>query len=214
MTRAFPLFVFSAAHAVLLCSAVGKPMDSKAAEKLPALRLLVQEVKSGVSLNDKELALLQECLHQSDPVLVAVAAWCIERLGSKADELQAKLANIPPSVGDMARAFVTLAQESKRLRSYSNEQRIARYAELTKDSNPYLRIEAAKALTTVDPVRGKSVLSELARKEDKQTQIDAKRALRAMDVSDQETATAKLPYRDEQYETVLSIVDDSSHHSK
>jgi len=175
------------------------PMDTVEAEKLPQLKSLVQSM---------ETEKLRECLQSNDPVLVSIASWSVLKLGSAGDVLQSEISKVPEKLGDMPDAFVTLAKEEKSAQQLDVNHRKERLEKLAASENPYLRIEAAKRILQMDKVTGRKLLTKLAEAPVKsQSVTEASRELRKLDKSEGTNTGEPLPYTDEQYETVLSIIE-------
>lgn len=181
-----------------------EPMDMKAAEMLAPIKGVVRNVKAHVPVPNQGVALLRTCLQSGDPVLISIAAWCVMQMGSQGDELQPDLANLAPKTGDMTYAFVTLAKGSRLARNQTLEERQAHLRALANSDNPILTVEAAKALVRIDHAAGRTLLRTLAQQSRGETAVEASRALGRLESS----RTPQLPYSDEKYETVLSIVEE------
>lgn len=188
--------------------AYAEPMDTVAAEKLPQLKSLVQSIRIGNALSSTEVEKLRECLRSGDPVLVSIASWCVFKLGPQGDILQPAISEVPEKLGDMPDAFVTLAKEGKSARQLDLNQRKERLEKLAATENPYLKVEAAKRLLQIDKVAGRELLTRLAEAPAKaQAATEASRELRKLDKSEGKNTVEPLPYTDERYETVLSIIE-------
>lgn len=181
-------------------------MDGRAAQRLPEYRSLVQSIEGGKTLASQQIGSLREGLQSNDPVLTSIAAWCISKMGPEGDALRPLLNSIKTGDDSMTRAFLTLAETSGELRSASLADKIRRYTALAAESNPYLKVEAAKLLLKFDRKKGKEVLARQTRDNESVTRVSASRALRAVQMADGETPVLPMPSGDELYETVLSVI--------
>ncbi len=183
-----------------------KPMDTKASEKLSLLRPITDTIKTGRPISEGEVQVLHDCLLSEDPVLIAVAAWCVREMGSQGDILQADLDKVSSHVEDMTRAYVTLAKEQRRLREASTAQRVQRLTDLAQQSNPYVRLESAKMLSRLDRKAAVAIMDHLSRNGSDPTSGEATRALRSMKQA--EATPRPKPTSNERYALVLSLTEE------
>ncbi len=79
---------------------------------------------------------------------------------------------------------------------------------LTTSKNSYLKVEAAKNLLNIDKSAGKKLLAKLAKEtSNTQSSTEASRELLKIEKMEGKHTPEPLPYTDERYETVLSIIE-------
>ena len=105
----------------------------------------------------------------------------------------------------MASAFLTLANENKRLRVLSKDQKTEFLLSLAKSENFCLRIETARTLVKIDQIAGKRLLGQLAKSRDQTEAMEAKRQLQNLVAV--KGVAAMPPMLGDQYELVLSIIE-------
>lgn len=187
-----------------------EPMDMRAADMLPPLKAVIQQIQSGTPATPEAMALVHTCLQSGDPVLVSLAAWSVTLMGIQGDEFRPELEKLAPRKGEMAYAFVTLAREVQRSRDQTKAEKITRLQRLTDSDNAILNVEAAKAVVRIDPAAGRKLLDSLAKQSRGQTAVEASRALTRLDAPEASSPVPPLPYSDEKYETVLSVLGEAT----
>ncbi|NLL82776.1 MAG: hypothetical protein GX230_00870 [Lentisphaerae bacterium] len=122
-----------------------KPMDTRAAENIPELRRIVENVRKGGSLSQKDRNFLIQCLDSRDPVLLSASAWIVGEERRPDELLIGKLNAIQKTkLDDMTIAFVRIAFEKVEAKAHG--QRWLPSKESRNSTNLYLMIEATRAL--------------------------------------------------------------------
>lgn len=184
--------------------AYAKPMDAKEAEKLPDIEKILVSVCSSGRLDSSERKDIESYLSSSNGVIVSLGAWitaqskdCETELCSVA-ESNAKIANL------MAQAFIRLLLIKKKASTVDSDKTVSSLELCLKDHNPYLRIEAAKAIYRIDARKGMQFIRTLLA--DKSI-IARGEAFRQLDMLGQAGDAEPVPMPDEEYELLLSIIE-------
>jgi len=124
--------------------------------------------------------------------------------------LEPDLKRVTAKDDSMPAAFVTLAEAGLSLRDASPTEKVNYYSRLASKNNSYLQVEAAKMVAKIDWNAGKILLGRFAEEKGSGAYVSANNWLRAMQVADGEAAVRPLPPSDELYETVLSVIGETT----
>src|SRR5207302_1988488 len=141
----------------------GMPMDSDATRRLPQIAAIVEKVKSGTAPDRSDEEKLYAELEGGQPALAALSIWALGE--TRQDKYVDKLSSVSDHLGGLASAFATIAlakcspdweaTKTKKLKSF-----------LSKMDNPYLPIEAARELASIDPSAAADSLQKILEQPD------------------------------------------------
>jgi len=198
------IFTLSVLFLVRLLPA--RPIDSKAAEDLPALQEIIVQIQANRSLSPAQIADLTTKLQADEPVIVALAAWALSHANAPRDQTVQQLEKIEPSTYGVSAAFVKIARV---LLTEKNPARLAaRLKELSTNENPYLQVETAKELIKTDSGAAKAILEKVASDSANPARNEARRALKTIDPARQ--VPPPDPIEDDAYEALLTFLEASS----
>jgi hypothetical protein len=183
----------------------GKPMDTKAAEKISQIRPVLARVREKGKMVDDDRKLLSGIIDSGDPVLISLAAYIVGESEGEDTVLCEKLAAFlekENAVAELPQAFIQLALRERELRGKPQRVRIEGLKELVKQQNPYLKIEAAKRILSLDRSQGRSVLTDIKSTGD----VRLKREVDRLLLKTKESKQSTTPLSDEQYALVLSVI--------
>lgn len=189
----------------VLLYAQAKPMDAKAARELPNIEKILVSVCSSGRLDSSERKDIESYLFSSsNGVIVSLAAWITTQSKDCETGLCACAESNAGRVDLMSQAFIRLLLIRKSV-STGDPSRMVPLLELClKDTNPYLRIEAAKEIYKIDNRKGIRLFRTLLTDES----IFARgEAFRQLDVLGQAGDAEPVPMPDEEYELLLSIIE-------
>ena len=204
-----PVFIILGIMALLgsVLPVHAEPMDSEAAKNIPELKKLFFCVRDKGRLTDQNRLVVEANIASDDPVLVSLAVCIVAE--SKGDEtnLCAKVEDILNKSRAMPQAFIQLMLAKKKTEGKSMSERMAALETLLREPNPYLRVEAAKALLKNDPQKGEDALRTLL----SDNSIIAKgEAFRQLHRIGKDANAVPVPMPDERYEFLLSIIENSN----
>ncbi|HHX98494.1 MAG: HEAT repeat domain-containing protein [Kiritimatiellia bacterium] len=187
----------------LAVCAYAKPMDAKAAEKIPELRQIAMNIRGGESLSQEERGVIGQCIDSKDPVLLSISAWIIGEENGGDEGLSEKLKVVGQGkLDDMSLAFIRIALEKRDAKRQGHQWVPSK--ELQDDPNPYLRIETTRALLRSRPDEGMAALRKI--QADEQPLIKAAAANLSAVGTSTPTTNCRVPMIDERYELLLSVI--------
>lgn len=204
LTRQLLIALGGLAWLCLSFGAQAKPMDAEAAKRIPELKNALLAVRDRGQLSDQDRLVIEANLGSGDPVLVSLAAYVVAE--SKGDEtnLCARAEAVLKKTEAMPQAFIRLMLAKKKIQGKSASERITAIEPLLKESNPYLRAEAAKELSKNDTRKGEDALRTLLSDDSPIVKGEAFRQLHKIGKA---TNAVPVPMPDERYELLLSIIE-------
>ena len=188
----------------VLLYAQAKPMDAKAGRELPNIEKILVSVCSSGRLDSSERKDIESYLSSSNGVIVSLAAWITAQSKDCETGLCACAESNAGRVDLMSQAFIRLLLIRKSV-STGDPSRMVPLLELClKDTNPYLRIEAAKEIYRINARKGMQFIRTLLA--DKSI-IARGEAFRQLDMLGQAGDAEPVPMPDEEYELLLSIIE-------
>jgi hypothetical protein len=179
-------------------------MDTEAGKKLLELESTLAAVRLHGALSDTDRRAIEVNLSSGDPVLVSLAACIIAESKGEEANLCARAEGVLKSAEAMPQAFIRLMLTTKKVADKNPAQKTASIEPLLKDTNPYLRVEAAKQLLRTDPRKGEEALKTLLSDDS----IIAKgEAFRHLHERGKAANAVPVPMPDERYELLLSIIE-------
>jgi hypothetical protein len=140
--------------------------DSVEMAQAPIARAIFQHLKDGKRLTESERTTIKSWLSGESPFLQALAALLVGRLAEDEPELDEQLAKHSRRYADLASglAKVALAQRANRVRALP--ERAAAMKTLAADTNPFIALEAVRALAEIDPGKAKEMARQLYKDKD------------------------------------------------
>jgi hypothetical protein len=192
---------------LILCGiqmSLGKPPDAEAAKLFPTFRTIISKLQTNTVVEVSEIDFIKKAIATKDPVLVSLAAWCVLLIEPQDRQLDESLQRMEVQVEEMPRAFIKIAQAHQGLRRESLSKRKDQWKSLTRDANPYVRLEAVKQLIKVDASSGRTELDKLLADKSALVARHASSILKRLDPAVEHDRP--IPFSDERYEVVLSLV--------
>lgn len=188
----------------VLLYAQAKPMDAEEGKKLPDIEEIVASVCSSGRLDSIERNNVEKLFSSCNGVIVSLAAWITAQSKDCETGLCARAESNAGRVDLMSQAFIRLLLIRKSV-STGDPNRMVPLLELClKDTNPYLRIEAAKEIYKIDNRKGIRLFRTLLA--DKSI-IARGEAFRQLDVLGQAGDAEPVPMPVEEYELLLTIIE-------
>ena len=179
-------------------------MDAEEGKKLPDIEEIVASVCSSGRLSAIERNYVGKLFSSSNGVVVSLAAWITAQSKDCETGLCARAESNAGRVDLMSQAFIRLLLIRKSV-STGDPSRMVPLLELClKDTNQYLRIEAAKEIYRIDAGKGLQFIRTLLA--DKSI-IARGEAFRQLDMLGQSGDAEPVPMPDEEYELLLSIIE-------
>lgn len=204
LTRKARIYLAAGIYFVLAPFVRAEPMDTEEGKKLPDIEEIVASVCSSGRLASIERNYVGKLFSSSNGVIVSLAAWITTQSKDCETGLCARAESNAGRVDLMSQAFIRLLLIRKSV-STGDPSRMVPLLELClKDTNPYLRIEAAKEIFRIDARKGIQFIRTLLA--DKSI-IARGEAFRQLDVLGQAGDAEPVPMPDEEYELLLSIIE-------
>ena len=204
LTRKARIYLAAGIYFVLAPFVRAEPMDAEEGKKLPDIEEIVASVCSSGRLAAIERNYVGKLFSSSNGVIVSLAAWITTQSKDCETGLCARAESNAGRVDLMSQAFIRLLLIRKSV-STGDPSRMVPLLELClKDTNPYLRIEAAKEIFRIDARKGIQFIRTLLA--DKSI-IARGEAFRQLDVLGQTGDAEPVPMPDEEYELLLSIIE-------
>ena len=179
-------------------------MDLEKSKKIPRLEEILASVSSHGSFTDSERHDIEQSLACSNSVVVSLAAWIISRSKDNETNLCARIEATVAGGDMMSQAFARMLPIWKSARHEESCKSLVALESFLKESNPYLRIEAAKEIHRVDSKSGERVLKELLADG---SIIVRGEAFRQLDKIGRAGDAIPVFMPDEEYELLLSIIE-------
>ena len=188
----------------VLLYAQAKPMDTEAARELPNIEKILLSVCSGGRLDSGERKDIVAYLSSSNGVIVSLGAWITAQSKDCETELCSVAESNAKKADLMAQAFIRLLLIRKSVSTGDTSRKVPLLELCLKDTNPYLRIEAAKEIYKIDNRKGIRLFRTLLADE---SIIARGEAFRQLDMLGQAGEAEPVPMPDEEYELLLSIIE-------
>jgi hypothetical protein len=177
-----------------------------APEKLLEMEKVLQSVHKAGSLSDGDRHVVMQGLASGDALLMSLAAYAIGQSKDPEMLLCEKSEEVLKRTPDaMAKAFLRLMLIRKASEGKSKPEKVTAITALLRDSNSFLRVEAAKELLRLDPEKGESALRAIATSD---PEITARgEAFNQLDKVGKREGVKPTPQPNEHYELLLSIIE-------
>ena len=193
--------LLSAAYSAVVAA---KPMDFEESKKIPRLKEILASVSSHGRINVSECRDIEKSLSCSNGVVVSLATWIVAQSKDSETNLYARIEANGVGGDLMSRAFARMSPIWKTARHDESRKNLAALESFLKESNPYLRIEAAKEIQRIDSKRGERILKKLLSDE---SIIVRGEAFRQLDKLGRAGDALPELMPDEEYELLLSIIE-------
>lgn len=204
LTRNARIYLAASIGFVLAPFVRAEPMDAEEGKKLPDIEEIVASVCSSGRLASIERNNVEKLFSSSNGVIVSLAAWITAQSKDCETGLCARAESNAGRVDLMSQAFIRLLLIRKSV-STGDPSRMVPLLELClKDTNPYLRIEAAKEIYRINARKGMQFIRTLLA--DKSI-IARGEAFRQLDMLGHAGDAEPVPMPDEEYELFLSIIE-------
>ncbi len=185
--------------------AYAKPMDAKAAEKIPELRRIAMNIRNGGSLSQKDRIIIAQCIDSNDPVLLSASAWILGEEKGEDEGLSDKLKAVQQGkLDDMSFAFIRIALEKREAKKRGHQGVPSKG--LQDDTNPYLRIETTRALLRRRHDEGMAALKKMQADERPLVKAAAENLSTDGPIN---SASGRVPMLDERYELLLFAIQEN-----
>lgn len=188
----------------VLLYAQAKPMDTEDGRELPNIEKILASVCSSGRLNSGERKDIVAYLSSSNGVIVSLGAW----ITAQSKDCETELCSVAQSnakIADlMAQAFIRLLLIKKKASTVDSDKTVSSLELCLKDTNPYLRIEAAKEIYRIDNRKGIRLFRTLLADE---SIIARGEAFRQLDELGQAGDAEPVPMPVEEYELLLTIIE-------
>lgn len=200
MTRPFVLMLIYLAAQMISQTCEAKPISSDVAERLNTLKEIEHSISKSIPLNPDQWKIIESASQSPEDVVTAVAVLFLQKLDNEPSRkliqtLETKLGE----QGLLTAAVLHTGKVERDLAQKSIAQRVARWMELSQDSNLYTRLQAAKALCPLDRESAKAILTALV---DERSEVSptANRLLTLLAAQSGEAAPPPYPEIDSSYE--------------
>ncbi len=181
-----------------ICEA--KPTPSNVTEKLNVLKEIEPSIANSLPLNSDQWKAIENASQSDEDMVAAAAVLFLQKLDN--EQSRKLIQTIESQEGDrglLTTALLRTGKEARDLAQKSLAQRIARWTELSRDSNLYTRLQAARALCPLDGESAKTILIALV---DEKSEVSrtASRLLTLLAEQMGEAAPPPYPEIDSSYE--------------
>ena len=204
LTRKARIYLAASICFVLTPFVRAEPMDAEEGKKLPDIEEIVASVCSSGRLASIERNNVEKLFSSSNGVIVSLAAWITAQSKDCETGLCACAESNAGRVDLMSQAFIRLLLIRKSVSSGDPSSMVPLLELCLKDTNPYLRIEAAKEIYKIDNRKGIRLFRALLA--DKSI-IARGEAFRQLDMLGQAGDAEPVPMPDEEYELFLTIIE-------
>ena len=204
LTRKARIYLAASICFVLTPFVRAEPMDAEEGKKLPDIEEIVASVCSSGRLASIERNNVEKLFSSSNGVIVSLAAWITAQSKDCETGLCACAESNAGRVDLMSQAFIRLLLIRKSVSSGDPSSMVPLLELCLKDTNPYLRIEAAKEIYRINARKGIQFIRTLLA--DKSI-IARGEAFRQLDMLGQAGDAEPVPMPDEEYELFLTIIE-------